>query len=109
MGALDNSDFDGITILLEIEDNKYVFIAVYEIFGVRTVDKTLDYISIMGNMMKPYSFAVGEKYTYFISTHYKFIEIDKIEEDTLLNLSSDSFDPFDYHVSKMVRIVSKSY
>ena len=54
----------------------------------------------MGNMMTPYIFAVGEKYTYFLSTHYKFIENDEIEDDTLLNLSSNSFDPFDYHVGK---------
>ena len=54
----------------------------------------------MGKMMTPLSCAVGEKYTYFKSIHYKFIENDKIEGDTLLNLSSKSFDPFDYHVSK---------
>ena len=30
--------------------------------------------------MIPYTFAVGEKYTYFLSSHYKFIGNDKIEE-----------------------------
>ena len=54
----------------------------------------------MENMMTPYSFAAGEKYTYFTSAHYKIIENDKIEDGTLLNLSSNSFDPFDYHVNK---------
>ena len=33
----------------------------------------------MGNNMGPYTFAIGEKNTYFISTHYKFIDTDKIE------------------------------
>ena len=47
----------------------------------------------MGNNMIPYTFAVGEKY--FISTHDKFIENDKIEDGMLLNSSNDSLDPYD--------------
>ena len=54
----------------------------------------------MGKITTPHSFAVGEKFTYFKSTHYKFIENEKIDDGTLLNLSSNSFDPFYYHVSK---------
>ena len=101
-GALNNPNFDGNTILLECEDRKYVYISELEIFEFRIDDKNLDYISLMGNNMMPCTFAIGEKYTYFISTHYKFIENDKIEEGTLLNLSSDSLDPYDYHLSKKV-------
>ena len=99
-GAMDNSNFDGNTILLEVEDKKYVFISGHEIFEMRTDDKILDYISLMGNNMIPYTSAIGEKYTYFISTHYKFIENDEIDEGRLLNPSSDSLDPYDYHLSK---------
>ena len=54
----------------------------------------------MGNNMVPYTFAIGEKYTYFIPTLYKFIENDKIEERTLLNATNDCSDPFDYHLEK---------
>ena len=97
---MDNSNFDGNTILLEVEDEKYVYISGLEIFEFRTDDKILDYKSLMGNNMIPYTFAIGEKYTYFKSTHYKFIENDKIEEGTLLNPSSDSLDPYDYHLNK---------
>ena len=50
--------------------------------------------------MVPYTFAVGENYTYFISTHYKFIENDKIQESSLLNSTNDSLYPYDYHVNK---------
>jgi len=99
-GALDNSDFDGNTILLEFEDSKYVYISGYEIFEFRTNDKILDYISLMGINMIPYTFAVGEQYTYFISEHYKFIENDKIEEGTLLNTINNILDPYDYHLDK---------
>ena len=31
----------------------------------------------MGSNMIPYTFAVGEKYTYFLSNHYKLIESKK--------------------------------
>ena len=57
-------------------------------------------MSLMGNNVTPYAFAVGSRYTYFISTHYEFIENDKIEEGTLLGSSKDSLDPYDYHLSK---------
>ena len=42
----------------------------------------------------------GEKYTYFLSSHYKFIENEKIEEGTFLNATNNSLDPYDYHVEK---------
>ena len=54
----------------------------------------------MGINMILYTFAVGWKLTYFISTHYKVIENDKIEEGTLLNSSNNSLDQYDSHVSK---------
>ena len=99
-GAQDNSHFDGNTIFLECEDSKYIYISVRQIFEFRTDDKILEYIFLMGNNMIPYTFAVGEKCTYLISTHYKFIENDKIEEDMLLISSNDSLDRYDYHLSK---------
>ena len=43
---------------------------------------------------------MGEKYTYFLSSHYKFIENDKIEAGTFLNATNNSLDPYDYHVEK---------
>ena len=83
-GALDNPDFDGNTLLLECENNEYVYISGCEILKFKTGDKIVDYISLLGNNMIPYTFVVGEKYTYFISEHYKFIGNDKIEEGSLL-------------------------
>ena len=54
----------------------------------------------MRNYMIAYTFAVGGNYTFFISTHYKIMETDKIEEGTLFNSSNDSLDPYDYHLNK---------
>ena len=99
-GDNDSSDFDGNTILLECEDKEYVYIAQLEISKFKTDDKIIDYISLMGINMCPYTFAIGENYTYFKSTHYKFIGSDEIEEGFLLNARNISLDPFDYHLGK---------
>ena len=99
-GASDKIDFDRNTLLLKCENNEYVYISGLEIFHFKTDDKIIDYNFLMGNNKIPYIFAVGEKYTYFISTRYKFNEDDKIEEGTLLNSANDSLDPIDYHLGK---------
>ena len=96
----DRDNYDGNTLLLECEDNEYVYISGLEIVNFQIEDKIIDYISLMGNNMIPYAIAVGEKYTYFSYNRYKFIESGKIEEGTLLNRTNISLDPFDYHVEK---------
>ena len=51
-GATDNSSvFDGNILLLESENNEYVYISGLEIFKFKTDDKIIDYISLMGNNM----------------------------------------------------------
>ena len=100
-GAADNdSVFEGNTLLLEVEDRKYVYISGLEIIEFRTDDKILDYISLMGNNMIPYAIMLGENYTYFLYHRYKFIENDKIQEGTILNATNTSLDPYDYHLEK---------
>ena len=100
-GAADNSsNFEGNTLLLEFENNEYIYIKGLEIIKIKTDDKILDYISLMGNNKTPYAFATGQKYTYFIYNRYNFFENDKIEEGTLLNGTYGSLDPFDYHREK---------
>ena len=48
-GALDNSDFDGNIILLEVEEKQFVYIStqILEILELRTEDRFLDFISLM--------------------------------------------------------------
>ena len=43
---------------------------------------------------------VGEKYTFFVSDHYRFIENERIEEGFLIDSTYDRIDPFDYHKLK---------
>ena len=66
----DKREFNGNTLLLEYENNEYVYISGLEIFKFKTDDKIIDNISLIGNNMIPCTFAVGEKYTYFLSSHY---------------------------------------
>ena len=61
--ANDSSDIDGNITLLECQDIEYVYTSGFEILRFKTDDKIIDYISLMGNNMVSYNFAVGEKYT----------------------------------------------
>ena len=100
-GASNNSSqFDGNTLLIECENNEYVYISGLEITKFKIDDKIIDYISLMGNSMILHGIMIGERYTYFLYHRYEFIENDKIEEGTLLNRTGNSLDPYDYHVEK---------
>ena len=100
-GAANNSsEFDGNTLLLECENNEHIYISGSEITKFKIDDKIIDYISLMGNNMIPHAIMVGERYTYFLYHRYKFIENNKIEENTLLNATNNSLDPYDYHLEK---------
>ena len=99
-GARDKNDFDGNTLLLECDDNEYVYISGLEITKFKTNDKIIDYISLMVSSMIPYAIMIGERYTYFLYHRYNIIENDKILEGTLLNASHSSLDPYDYHLEK---------
>ena len=79
-GANNSHDYDGNTLLLEFEDNEYAHISGLEIFKFKTDDKIIDYISLIGNNMIPFTFAVGEKYTYFLYNRYKFIGMIKLKK-----------------------------
>ena len=52
----------------------------------------------MGNNMVPYAIIIGEKYTYFIANHQKYIENNKIDKGTLLIVTN--MYPYDYHFNK---------
>ena len=107
-----SSDFDGNTILVGSDDfgynqslstrgdNEFIFISGFEIIEISTEDEILYFISLMGKNMIPTAIAIGGKFTYFRSDHYKFFENNNIEEGILLNSTNDSLDPFDYHLAK---------
>ena len=98
--ANNSSEFDGNTLMVECENNEYVYISGLEITKFKIDDKIIDYISLMGNNMIPHAIMIGEKHTHFLYHHYKIIENDKIEENTLLNATNNSLDPYDYHIGR---------
>ena len=66
-GVADNDfDFEGKTLLLEVEDRKYVFILGLEVTEFETSDKVIDCISLMGNKMVPYIIIRGENFHIFL-------------------------------------------
>ena len=69
-GANDSSIFDENTLLLEHENNEYVYNSGLEIFKFKTDDKFINYVSLMGNNMVPYVTIIGGKNTNFIAHHY---------------------------------------
>ena len=74
LGSLDDSVFNGNTILHEISEennkNRYVYIGGDKIYFFKTDDHVPRYVFNMGNNMIPYSTAVGEKMdTFFSSLH----------------------------------------
>ena len=95
-----SSEFDGNTLLLECENNEYVYISGLEITKFKIDDKIIDYIFLMGNNMIPHAIMIGERYTHFLYHRHKFSENDKILEGTLLNASRSSLDPYDYHIER---------
>ena len=54
----------------------------------------------MDDNKKSYTTDVGERYTYFISKLYKFIENNNIQEGTLSIFTISSPHPFAYHLAK---------
>ena len=54
----------------------------------------------MGSNLIPTVLVGGEKYRFFSSDHYKFIENNRIRERLLLVSTNDSLYPFDYHLAK---------
>ena len=78
--AEDKDGFDANTFLLECENSENVYIAGLEISKLKTDDKIICCISLMGNNMIPYTIILGKKFTYFLNNRFKFIENDKIED-----------------------------
>ena len=88
-GAFDKSCFDGNTILLKVAiengKNKYVYIGGDMVCSFLTSDNIYNYVSIMGNILSPYSFATGEENYYLLAPNFSYIKKDKIDYNTILN------------------------
>ena len=80
-GVGDNFDFDANTIFLECNDNEYVYHSGHRIIKFKTDEKIIDCISLMGNNMIPYAFAIEVRHTCFISNQYNFLKMIKSKKE----------------------------
>ena len=74
-------NFDGITLLLECENNEYIYISGLEILKFTIEDKIIDYVSLMGNNLIAYPIAIGEKFTIsyrIVGNFLKMIKLKKV-------------------------------
>ena len=117
-GARENLDFDSNTTFLPLTNpelkspwlnaNEFFLFFEFGTFNLNTEDKILDYISNVGNSMRPDSIAVGQKVHVLLFDHFyqikisiwSLIENEKIEEGTWLTSPNKKVDPYDYHVLK---------
>ena len=85
--AEDKEVFNGNTILLKIaeENNKdrYVYIGCDKVCSFLTNDKIYKYISNMGNILTPYSIALGLENIYYFTPYFKFTKKENIDEDDI--------------------------
>ena len=88
-GALNQSVFDGNTILLKISEenarHKYVYIDGDMVCSFMTSNNFYEYISKYGNNLCHFSVATGEENYYLLAPNFKFIKKDKIDFDTILD------------------------
>ena len=106
-GAEDKEVFDGNTILLEIgkenDKHRYVYIGGDKNCSFLTNDKIYKYISNMGNILTPYSLAIGYENIYYLTPYFRYNkkknidDIDKFYDDS--NIS-------DYQKLKTYKIFS---
>ena len=81
-GAADNdSDFEGNTLLPEVEDRKYVCISSPENTEFETSDKVIDCISLMGNKMVPYTILLGENLHISYTININLLKTTNLKKD----------------------------
>ena len=82
------SDHNVNTILLKVGiengKNKYVYVGGDMLCSFLTSDNIHEYISIMGNNLTPYSFAVGMENYYLLTPNFSYIKKDKIDYKTIM-------------------------
>ena len=73
-------------------------------------DNIYKYISNMGNILTPYSKAIGHKNICTLTPHFKFIETEKIHDNEMLRTNESSVAPIDNLISNCgKKIILKTY
>lgn len=101
-----SSKFDGNSILLKLNESKYVFIGnyIYE-FTIEKNDKIIKYFSQVGNSGVPCPIALGEKNVYFMLDEC-YVSIDKFPSKMTNTDWADSYNLF-YKKNKNLEYLEK--
>lgn len=97
-------EFDGNSILLELNENQYEFIGD-KIFSFTSLNKIVDYISPVGNSDVPYPYAIDEN-----GNVYLLIEnvVLKSTESLKSHIENTNNDPYNYYYKLCVINKSKN-
>ena len=97
-GAFEKSVFDGNTISLELSEendkHRQLYIGGDLICSFLFSDNIFRYVSNMGNNLTPYSIAIAEGNTYFLTPLSRFMKNDRNNDNELLKTNKGNVDPF---------------
>jgi hypothetical protein len=93
-GALDNPDFDGNSILLELDPNSFDYVYIGpSIYRFKAYSKIQEYVSPYGHSGVPYPYATDEHGDYYLMI--EDIVLNGNEE--IRSKIEDKSDPYDYY------------
>ena len=98
-GARNDPIWDGNTILLELEEKKYMFIGSDGVYSFKTEDKIIKFTSNVGNSCVPYAVGYGEKNIYYMSDKCQFIPYDSIPDNDIqkkIAYMDESYEPYSF-------------
>jgi len=95
--------YDGNSILIEIENNTYVYIG-HMIDSFTTKARIVSYLSPMGNSCVPYPYAIDEFNNYYLMIE----DVILLNTHALQKYIADGGDPFDYYYSKHWIVTDRS-
>ena len=98
-GARDDSIWDGNTILLKLDEKKYMFIGNSGIYSFETEDNIIKFTSNVGNNCVPYAVSYGEKNIYYMNDTCQFIPYDSIQDNDIrkkISNMDESYEPYEF-------------
>ena len=105
--AFDRPVFEGNAILLEISEERgrkrYIYNGGHMICSFLTSEKFYKCISNLGKNPSPWSLAIGDENSYFVTPNFKFFKREKFNDYELLKTKEGSVEALDYHVSNCVK------
>ena len=91
-----DSKWDGNTILLKLQEKKYMFIGNIGVYTFETEDKIVKFTSNVGNNQVPYACAYSERNIYYLSDQFVFIPYESILNEKRISEMDESYEPYNF-------------